>query len=79
MATALAPASSTLVLDAPLPLDSGQALGRVEIAYETYGELAADKGNAILIFHALTGDQHVASPHPITGKPGWWARMVGPG
>src|SRR5690606_15692295 len=60
-------------------LDSGQSLDRVTIAYETYGDLAKDKSNAILIFHALTGDQHVASPHPITGKPGWWDRMVGPG
>jgi homoserine O-acetyltransferase len=40
---------------------------------------ASDKGNAILVFHALTGDQFVASTHPITGKPGWWERMVGPG
>ena len=62
-----------------LPLDSGQALAGPQIAYETYGELAQDKSNAILIFHALTGDQYVASEHPITGKPGWWARMVGPG
>ncbi len=79
MATALAPTSTSLVLDQPLPLDSGQSLDRVTIAYETYGNLAADKSNAILIFHALTGDQHVASPHPITGKPGWWDRMVGSG
>ncbi len=63
----------------PLPLDSGQALEGVEVAYEAYGELNADKSNAILIFHALTGDQYVASPHPITGKPGWWVRTVGPG
>jgi len=69
----------SLTLAAPLPLDSGQALRGVRIAYETYGELAADKGNAILVFHALTGDQYLASPHPITGKPGWWERMVGPG
>ena len=79
MATALASTSSSLVLEQPLPLDSGQALDGVSIAYETYGELAADKANAILVFHALTGDQHVASPHPITGKPGWWDRMIGPG
>ena len=79
MATALAPTSKLLELPHPLPLDSGQVLPRVEIAYETYGELAADKSNAILVFHALTGDQHVASPHPITGKPGWWDRMIGPG
>ncbi|WP_298471555.1 homoserine O-acetyltransferase [uncultured Erythrobacter sp.] len=62
-----------------LPLDSGQALVGAQIAYETYGELAADKSNAVLICHALTGDQYVASTHPVTGKPGWWERMVGPG
>ena len=66
-------------LPAPLPLDSGQALAGVEIAYETYGELDADRSNAILVCHALTGDQYLASTHPITGKPGWWERMVGPG
>jgi homoserine O-acetyltransferase len=79
MATATASTSQSLVLDAPLPLDSGQALDHVEIAYETYGRLDADKANVILIFHALTGDQYVASTHPITGKPGWWDRMVGAG
>ncbi|MEM9311061.1 MAG: homoserine O-acetyltransferase [Pseudomonadota bacterium] len=62
-----------------LPLDSGQSLPGAEIAYETYGALNDDKSNAILICHALTGDQYVASDHPITGKPGWWDRMVGPG
>ncbi|HZU62795.1 MAG TPA: homoserine O-acetyltransferase [Novosphingobium sp.] len=71
--------SAALDLARPLPLDGGQSLAGVRIAYETYGELAADGGNAILICHATTGDQHVASPHRITGKPGWWARMVGPG
>jgi len=63
----------------PLKLDSGATLTPVDIAYETYGALNADKSNAILICHALTGDQHVASDHPITGKPGWWTRAVGPG
>jgi len=67
-----------VVLPGPLALDGGGTLSPVEIGYETYGVLDADLGNAILICHALTGDQHVASPHPITGKPGWWARMVGP-
>jgi homoserine O-acetyltransferase len=79
MASVLHPTSSSLVLPTPLPLDSGKALTGVTLAYETYGDLAADGGNAILIFHALTGDQYVASTHPITGKPGWWDRMVGPG
>ena len=67
-----------VTLSGPLRLDGGVLLSPVEIAYETYGTLAADGGNAILICHALTGDQHVASDHPITGKPGWWTRMVGP-
>ena len=72
-------ASKIYALPDALPLDSGQALEAAQIAYETYGELAADKSNAVLICHALTGDQYVASEHPITGKPGWWERMVGPG
>jgi len=79
MATASNLDARSLVLPDPLPLDSGQRLEKVRVAYETYGELADDKANAILIFHALSGDQHVASVHPITGKPGWWDRMVGPG
>jgi homoserine O-acetyltransferase len=62
-----------------LRLDSGASLGPVTIAYSTYGNLNADKSNAILICHALTGDQYVAEPHPITGKPGWWDILVGPG
>ena len=68
-----------VTLPGPLPLDGGQALEGVEVAYETYGELAADGRNAVLVCHALTGDQYVASEHPVTGKPGWWERMVGPG
>ncbi len=72
-------ASNLYKLPRDLPLDSGQALSGAEIAYETYGTLNADKSNAVLICHALTGDQYVASNHPITGKPGWWERMVGSG
>tara|TARA_R110002072_G_scaffold22383_14_gene78153 strand:- start:5407 stop:6498 length:1092 start_codon:yes stop_codon:yes gene_type:complete len=69
--------SSTL--QAPLALDGGGVLTDVTVAYETYGALAPDRSNAILLCHALTGDQFVASSHPVTGKPGWWERMVGPG
>ncbi len=65
--------------DQPLKLDCGIDLAPFQIAYQTYGQLNADRSNAILIFHALTGDQHVANVHPITGKPGWWETMVGPG
>jgi len=80
MASASVPiASDVLDLAAPLPLDCGQRLDGVRLAYETYGALAADRGNAVLVCHATTGDQHVASTNPRTGKPGWWARMVGPG
>jgi homoserine O-acetyltransferase len=66
-------------IDQPLPLDCGIDLKPFQIAYQTYGELNAAKSNAILVCHALTGDQHVANIHPVTGKPGWWETMVGPG
>jgi len=65
--------------EAPLRLDSGAKLENFQIAYNTYGTLNADRSNAVLICHALTGDQHVASAHPVTGKPGWWVSLVGPG
>jgi homoserine O-acetyltransferase len=65
--------------DQPLALDAGTTLGPFQIAYQTYGVLNADKSNAILICHALTGDQYCASTHPVTGKPGWWERLIGPG
>lgn len=63
----------------PLLLDGKQTLAPFSVAYETYGTLNAERSNAILICHALTGDQYVASKHPITGKPGWWEALVGPG
>jgi homoserine O-acetyltransferase/O-succinyltransferase len=63
----------------PMPLDCGLSLAPVDIAYETYGTLNADRSNAVLICHALTGDQYVASTHPLTGKPGWWTRLLGRG
>ncbi len=65
--------------DNPLVLDNGERLGSHTIAYQTYGTLNDDKSNVILVCHALTGDQHVASDNPVTGKSGWWTRMVGPG
>ena len=65
--------------DEPLRLDAGVSLAPFQIAYQTYGTLNADRSNAVLICHALTGDQHVANVHPVTGKPGWWESMVGPG
>ncbi len=65
--------------DNPLKLDAGVELSPFQVAYKTYGKLNQERTNAILIGHALTGDQHVASEHPVTNKPGWWETMVGPG
>jgi homoserine O-acetyltransferase len=62
-----------------LTLECGQVLAPVEIAYRTYGSLNAARGNAVLVCHALTGDQYVAETNPVTGRPGWWDAMVGPG
>lgn len=73
----------TLALDGRMTLASGRALDRVEVAYETWGELDADRANAILICHALSGDSHVAGLLPgasrTSGAVGWWDSMVGPG
>jgi homoserine O-acetyltransferase len=68
-----------VALDDGLALDCGMRLRRLEVAYQTYGLLNGDRSNAILICHALTGDQYVAERHPVTGKPGWWEMVVGPG
>src|SRR4051794_1536254 len=65
--------------DNPLHMDAGVDLAPFTVAYQTYGTLNAAKSNAVLICHALTGDQHVANVHPVTGKPGWWEIMIGPG
>jgi homoserine O-acetyltransferase len=62
-----------------LMLDCGQALENLTIAYRSYGRLNADASNAILLCHALTGDQYAAEENPVTGRPGWWSAMVGPG
>ena len=60
-------------------LDCGQHLPELTVAYRSYGTLNQARSNAILVCHALTGDQYVAEPHPLTGRPGWWDVLVGPG
>ncbi len=62
-----------------LTLDSGAHLAPLSIAWKSFGKLNADKSNAVLLCHALTGDQYATGTHPVTGKPGWWSTMVGPG
>jgi homoserine O-acetyltransferase len=64
---------------AALQLSSGETLSPLSIAFETYGALNAERTNAVLVCHSLTGDQFVAGPNPITGRPAWWPRIVGPG
>ncbi|MFC3126946.1 homoserine O-acetyltransferase [Pseudoroseomonas globiformis] len=62
-----------------LALDCGAVLAPVDVAYRTYGTLNAARSNAVLVCHALTGDQYLAETQPVTGKPGWWEAIVGPG
>jgi homoserine O-acetyltransferase len=69
----------TLGTAAPLRLDCGVELRDFTVAYQTYGTLNPNKTNAIMLCHALTGDQYVLGPHPVTGRPGWWELVVGPG
>jgi homoserine O-acetyltransferase len=61
------------------PLDCGQSLDGIDVAYCTYGTLNPQRSNAVLVCHALTGDQYVAGRHPVTGRAGWWEAVVGPG
>ncbi|MDE2342268.1 MAG: homoserine O-acetyltransferase [Betaproteobacteria bacterium] len=66
--------------DKPLPLASGVTLGQFDLVYETYGQLNADRSNAILICHALSGTHHVAGTYAGDSRStGWWDNMVGPG
>ena len=69
----------TLIVKKPLTLDCGRVINDFPIAYETYGKLNERKDNAILIFHALTGDQFVTGKNPATDKDGWWTYAVGSG
>ncbi len=62
----------------PLALKSGAQLANYELVYETYGELDAERGNAVLICHALNASHHVAGKDA-QGNAGWWDNMVGPG
>ena len=64
---------------APFQLECGAVLPGIDVAYRTYGALDAEHANAIIVCHALTGDQYVAETQPQTGKPGWWEKVVGPG
>ena len=68
----------TLIVNKPLKLDCGKIIKDFPIAYETYGKLNLKKDNAILVFHALTGDQFVTGINPLTKKEGWWSNVVGP-
>ena len=70
---------NTLIVKNPLKLDCGKTIKDFPIAYETYGSLNSQKDNAILVFHALTGDQYVSGTNPVTKKDGWWSYAVGPG
>ena len=70
---------ATFGAERPIRLDSGVEFGPFTIAYQTYGTLNRERSNAILLCHALSGDQFAAETHPLTGKPGWWELAVGPG
>ena len=72
-------AHSRVVLPEGLALDCGVTIRPLAVAYRTYGTLNAARSNAILVCHALTGDQYLAERQPVTGKGGWWANLVGPG
>jgi homoserine O-acetyltransferase len=65
--------------DSRMTLESGEFLGPITLAYETYGKLNRDKSNAILVCHALSGDAHAAGVHKGQDNPGWWDDMIGPG
>jgi len=67
-----------IIVKKPLKLDCGKTINNYPLSYETYGNLNEKRDNAILVFHALSGDQFVAGTNPITNKEGWWSYAVGP-
>ena len=67
-----------IIVKKPLKLDCGKEISNFPLAYETYGKLNEKRDNAILVFHALTGDQFASGINPITNKEGWWNYAVGP-
>src|SRR5690606_23355740 len=77
--------SATMHFEAPLPLRSGAVLRDYKLVYETYGQLNADRSNAVLVCHALNASHHVAGLHagadgkPLPKSQGWWDNMIGPG
>lgn len=78
-ATSMNAAHTHVTFDDGIALDCGVTLRGHTVAYRTYGTLNANRSNAVLVCHALTGDQYVSEQHPITGKPGWWENVIGPG
>ena len=68
-----------IIVKNPLKLDCGKEISNFPLAYETYGKLNEKKDNAILVFHALSGDQYASGINPVTNKEGWWNCAIGPG
>ncbi len=71
--------TQSVTFDQELTLESGQKLGPITLAYETYGTLNENKTNAILVCHAFSGDAHAAGFHAGEKDPGWWDDLIGPG
>ena len=67
-----------IIVKKPLKLDCGVTITNFPLAYETYGILNQNKDNAIMVFHALTGDQFASGKNPVTNKDGWWSNVIGP-
>ena len=67
-----------IIVKNPLKLDCGKEISNFPLAYETYGKLNEKKDNAILVFHALSGDQYASGINPVTNKEGWWNCAIGP-